>query len=135
MGMSLSMSIPSASAAKNLMPNLCRSMNALGCRFSQLRLSDARLYLQPRSLLAHALMATVGRLDEQLGFLHQVAGRVGGKHAVLVRMPVQQIQRELAAGVLARIRGLEQLSVIEARLELEDDPLGIVGQIPQLCAH
>src|SRR5690349_5368396 len=132
--MSLRMSIFSAPAAKNLMPNLFRSMGAqvasagaasgTGATFSCLGL-----------LLAQALVVAIRRFDEQLRFFDQVTGLLDVEHAVLVGMTVQQIQRELAAGVLACVRRLEQLRIVEARLELRDDAIRILRHVPQLRAH
>ena len=47
-------------------------------------------------------MAAVGRLDEQLRFLDQVPHAIDVESGILVGMPVQQVQGELAAGVLDR---------------------------------
>ena len=116
------------------MPNLCKSTFST-CR----RFAAAAEQVEGRqvagALLGQAMMAAVGRLDEQLRFLDKMSHAIDVERGVLVGMTVQQVQGELAAGVLARVRTLEQLGVVEALLELGDDLFGIIGDIAHLGAY
>src|SRR5690349_15943810 len=75
------------------------------------------------------------RFDEKLRLFHQMPRFLRAEYPVLIGMAIQQIERELAARILARIRRLEELRVVEASLELRDDAIRIVREIPELRAH